>query len=688
MQNSVRKILPLAIACLLALSGAVFAGDNAGVVLSLTSPTQITGVGPGATVPLTFAAAGMVGVKQFDITVEVSPASAFVLTRDGAGFTPGGPFASAISPGVEVPVEGQFKSGAAILIGAVVSGDGELGTMTLTTAPGFTTSTQATITVVRFSLGPSSSVRDVFLTEQLAMSVNLNPLGPAPTITGISPTAGPVTGGTVVTISGTNFEAGTTVTIGGAPAAATFVDASTLTVAMPAGTAGGVDIVVTNPDGQSATLAGGFTYEPIPAPTVTAIDPVSGLVTGGTAVTITGAAFQDGATVTIGGAAATGVAFVSATSLTAVTPAGTAGTADVVVTNPDGQSATLAGGFIYQAIVEPRLLAPSALDASLDYSAIGNGGAADGSAGEVTFSVRFFANTGLVTAGQEISWAITNNGSEPVFLLSGGTATQIDAGATQTVTSATDAAGNASAVIDAEGGKAAGTTNISVVASTTAPNSASVDRQLSIGFSATWEVGVAAELASFTGSVTPSRGVLLEWTVASQSNNLGWEVYRSTDNATFEKIGDLIAGDGTTDEFKSYSFADTDLPQADVVYYYLKQVDLDGTSSVSQTIKVAAGAQQMLPVSSMLWQNYPNPFNPETTISFDLSASSVVALTVYDLTGQVVRTLVGGQLMQAGRYKSVWDGRDESGTRVSSGVYIYQLRAGDYTSMMKMTLLQ
>ncbi|HKO55082.1 MAG TPA: phospholipase D-like domain-containing protein [Thermoanaerobaculia bacterium] len=86
-----------------------------------------------------------------------------------------------------------------------------------------------------------------------------------------------------------------------------------------------------------------------PAPTVTAISPGSGSTSGGTAVTITGSSFQAGATVTIGGAAATGVNVASGSAITATTPAHAAGAADVVVRNPDNQTGTLPGGFTYGA---------------------------------------------------------------------------------------------------------------------------------------------------------------------------------------------------------------------------------------------------------------------------------------------------------------------------------------------------
>lgn len=429
---------------------------------------------------------------------------------------------------------------------------------------------------------------------------------------------------------------------------------------------------------------------PAPAPEISGIDPAQGSIAGGTAITISGANFQDGATVTVGGNAAT-VSAVAAGSISATTPAGAEGAADVVVSNPDGQAVTAAGGFTYLGIIEPRLTTSSAVDVSLDYSAIGEGQVADGSAGEVTFTVNFSDNSGAAGAGQAITWTITNSGSESAYLVAP-TVVEIAAGATQTVEATTGADGSASGTFDAEGDKSAGTATIGITASTTASNSDGVERNLSVEFSATWDVPVAAELARFAGSVIADDKVLLEWSAASQSNNLGWEVYRSLDEVVFERVGELVQGHGTTEEFRSYGFVDTQLPTADVLYYYLKQIDLDGTTSRSNTVQVlvspTAIAAQIIPTVTALQQNYPNPFNPETTISFDLSEDAVVNLTIYDITGQVVRTLINGEHASVGAYKKAWDGMNDQGFKVGSGVYFYRLKAGKFVAEKKMTLLQ
>ncbi len=157
----------------------------------------------------------------------------------------------------------------------------------------------------------------------------------APTVTSVTPPSGRQSGNTSVTIAGTGFRPGASVAFGGtAMSSYSVVDHQTITGYTPAHAAGAVNVVVTNADGQSGTLPNGYTY--IPPPTVTSVIPGAGPLTGGTAVTITGTGFYTGATATIGCAAATSVVVVNATTMTAVTPACSAGHVTVTVTNADG----------------------------------------------------------------------------------------------------------------------------------------------------------------------------------------------------------------------------------------------------------------------------------------------------------------------------------------------------------------
>jgi hypothetical protein len=96
---------------------------------------------------------------------------------------------------------------------------------------------------------------------------------------------------------------------------------------------------------------------------------------------------------------------------------------------------------------------------------------------------------------------------------------------------------------------------------------------------------------------------------------------------------------------------------------------------------------QVAPLMSTLEQNYPNPFNPETSISYTLKNAGKVSLEIYNLKGQRVKTLVNKQ-ENAGQHAVVWNGQDDKGNAVSSGVYFYKLKSGNYTSTRKMILLK
>jgi len=339
-------------------------------------------------------------------------------------------------------------------------------------------------------------------------------------------------------------------------------------------------------------------------------------------------------------------------------------------------------------VSDPTLTASSATDVSADFSAVGDGDAADGSDGEVALGVIFADENGAAASGQAISWTIVNNGAESIFVLGG---SEIEAGSQITIEGTSGADGSSGLTLDSEGDKFAGSTSASVNASTSADNSEGAALALSVDFSVTWDVPVPAELASFAAGVTADQEVALQWAVSSQTNNLGWEVYRSADNDVFERVSGLIAGDGTSDTFRSFDFIDQDVPATDVVYYYLRQIDLNGTATRSSVVEVALAAtfilDQALPLSTDLAQNYPNPFNPETTIQFDLAVETAVSLRVYDLTGQVVQTLVRESL-RAGSYTQLWDGTNAQGVKVASGVYFYELKAGAFNAKKKMTLLQ
>ncbi|MBU3109456.1 IPT/TIG domain-containing protein, partial [Clostridium gasigenes] len=213
-------------------------------------------------------------------------------------------------------------------------------------------------------LVPASSTAgtaDVVVTNPDGQSVTLKGgytylapvLDPAPSITSISPKEGKLAGGETVDINGDNFKIGAMVKVGGQDAAKiVFVEKTRIRILVPtSSTAGTVDIVVTNLDAQSVTLKDGYTYlapVPDPAPTITSLSSVSGLVTGGEYILVNGTGFKNNLTATLGGIKATVANYYSATQIRIAIPKASAeGAAELIITNPDAQVASLANAYNY-----------------------------------------------------------------------------------------------------------------------------------------------------------------------------------------------------------------------------------------------------------------------------------------------------------------------------------------------------
>jgi len=107
-----------------------------------------------------------------------------------------------------------------------------------------------------------------------------------------------------------------------------------------------------------------------------------------------------------------------------------------------------------------------------------------------------------------------------------------------------------------------------------------------------------------------------------------------------------------------------------------------------QYYNAQTAAPEGTPVATRLHGNFPNPFNPKTEISFSLPDAASVTLKVYDVTGRLVRELSSDQAFTAGTHTVVWDGRDANAQPMPSGVYFYQMQAGDYRQVRKMTMLK
>lgn len=225
------------------------------------------------------------------------------------------------------------------------------------------------ISVQTPNVGASGGSATVIVTNndgQIGSLANGLYFSPVPIVTSVSPSSGPMAGGTFINIYGQYFEHNTgnqtqvQFTAPGFLASfyATYQSSTQLFATTPAGPDGPVNVTVINVDGQQGILVNGFMYV-APPPTVTAITPSHVPATIPTPVTITGTNFQSGATVALGPAAPTNVVVVSGTSITAVTPTETPGTVNVTVTNPDTQYAVLANGLTFDPPPSISSLVPS-----------------------------------------------------------------------------------------------------------------------------------------------------------------------------------------------------------------------------------------------------------------------------------------------------------------------------------------
>lgn len=181
------------------------------------------------------------------------------------------------------------------------------------------------------------------------------------------------------------------------------------------------------------------------------------------------------------------------------------------------------------------------------------------------------------------------------------------------------------------------------------------------------------ELISFNGTVNHAT-VSLYWKTATEVNNYGFDIERSTPGSEWKKIT-FIKGHGTSDNPNEYAFTDTHL-NGTTFHYRLKQIDINGTYTYSAVVNIQIGT----PTTYELKQNYPNPFNPNTTIGYQLPVDGFVTLKVYDVLGREVATLVN-ENKKAGIFYATFDG-----SRFSSGMYICRMSTAAYCSTTKMQL--
>jgi len=184
---------------------------------------------------------------------------------------------------------------------------------------------------------------------------------------------------------------------------------------------------------------------------------------------------------------------------------------------------------------------------------------------------------------------------------------------------------------------------------------------------------IPVELTAFSASAVADN-VILQWSTATEINNLGFEVERRTISSEYEVLG-FVSGAGSTTEPQNYSFTDSKISKG-IYTYRLKQIDLDGSFSYSYEIEVDVET----PAVYALEQNFPNPFNPSTNINYSIAETGLVKIAVYNMLGQEVKVLVN-ELKEAGPHSITFDA-----SSLTSGAYFYSLETPQYKQTKKMLL--
>jgi hypothetical protein len=195
-------------------------------------------------------------------------------------------------------------------------------------------------------------------------------------------------------------------------------------------------------------------------------------------------------------------------------------------------------------------------------------------------------------------------------------------------------------------------------------------------------------LASFSASQHDGR-VVLSWVTESEADNAGFILERSEDGtiwATIASYGtnDALKGRGTSSGTTEYAFTDDGVRPGGEYRYRLSDVSMAGVATVYATLSIRTDA---LPGRTEMEQAYPNPFNPQTFIAYQLAEDTRVMISVYDMRGRRIRTILDGR-QSAGRYQVYWNGADETGENAPSGGYVIRMQAGNSMQNQKVMLVK
>jgi len=188
---------------------------------------------------------------------------------------------------------------------------------------------------------------------------------------------------------------------------------------------------------------------------------------------------------------------------------------------------------------------------------------------------------------------------------------------------------------------------------------------------------IATQLQQFSAELSPEL-IKLNWQLSSIDPGTVFQISRCESDEPFDAVGEIAGTEGEL----SYTFEDRSITGGKTYIYRVEYV-----SDTDRGILFETDVIETAPVPVTLAQNHPNPFNPSTTIEFYIPEAGQVSLRVFDVSGRLVRTLVDDS-MEPGSHSVTWNGQDENGNSVPSGVYFSRFRTGKTTLSKKMILLR
>lgn len=204
------------------------------------------------------------------------------------------------------------------------------------------------------------------------------------------------------------------------------------------------------------------------------------------------------------------------------------------------------------------------------------------------------------------------------------------------------------------------------------------------------------QLSSFTAILSGESEVRINWVVETETSHQGYNILRSEIlnlGSAYHLNPDLISEGVANGSQISYLFVDNQTEPGATYYYWLESLDTAGGVSYYGPLELAIPSGPSDPgtppitYQTELLNAYPNPFNPSTAIFYSLEKAAELRLDIYNLRGQIVRSF-GRSHASGGKYSLIWDGRDESGREVSSGVYVYRMTTPGYDHSRKVILLK